>query len=148
MSVAKHHVEWLSLVEHSGPFLSVKVLTEAFGEGLQSDDGDLRAELRLAHAEWTESRGTPDETAVHTAWVQFVLQQVLEFDEDVLREGPELPDALRPRTPRRSRTSSGRRCAGASRSSSRTSTGSTPTAAGTSSRWSARRSSTRPRSPS
>lgn len=95
MSVAKHHVEWLSLVEHSGPFLSVKVLTEAFGEGLQSDDSDVRAELRLAHAEWAESRGTPDETAVHTAWVQFVLQQVLELDEDVLREGPELSDALR-----------------------------------------------------
>ena len=30
MSIARHHAEWLSLLEISGPFLSMPVLMEAF----------------------------------------------------------------------------------------------------------------------
>lgn len=34
MSVARHHSEWLSLVEVSGPFMSLPVLLRAFPQGL------------------------------------------------------------------------------------------------------------------
>ena len=30
MSVARHHADWLSLVENSGPFLSMPVLMRVF----------------------------------------------------------------------------------------------------------------------
>src|SRR5262249_35896469 len=36
MSIARHHAEWLSLVEVSGPFLSMPVLLEAFPTGLEA----------------------------------------------------------------------------------------------------------------
>ena len=36
MSIPRHHAEWLSLVEVSGPFLSMPVLLEAFSTGLGS----------------------------------------------------------------------------------------------------------------
>lgn len=94
MSVAKHHVEWLSLVEHSGPFLSLKVLMDAFSEGLETDDSDTRAAIRSAYEEWSEAHEEGPAPAIHTAWVQFVLREVLEFDDDVLREGPAIPDGL------------------------------------------------------
>ena len=34
MSVSRHHADWLSLVESSGPFLSLPVLLRAFPQGL------------------------------------------------------------------------------------------------------------------
>lgn len=33
MSVTRHHAEWLSLLEVSGPFLSMPVLLKAFPKG-------------------------------------------------------------------------------------------------------------------
>ena len=36
MSTARHHAEWLSLVEVSGAFLSQPVLLRAFPQGLPS----------------------------------------------------------------------------------------------------------------
>ena len=49
MSIARHHAEWLSLVEVSGPFLSMPVLLEAFRDGLEAHDPDHHRILRLAH---------------------------------------------------------------------------------------------------
>ena len=34
MSIARHHNEWLSLLDVSGPFLSMPVLLRAFPNGL------------------------------------------------------------------------------------------------------------------
>lgn len=34
MTPARHHAEWLSLVESSGPFLSMPVLLRVFPQGL------------------------------------------------------------------------------------------------------------------
>ena len=47
-SVARHHAEWLSLVEVSGPFLSMPVLLEVFPDGLdkRADQSDLRERLQ------------------------------------------------------------------------------------------------------
>ena len=52
MSIARHHAEWLSLLEIDGPFLSMPVLLRAFPQGLYADDPELARELRLAYEEW------------------------------------------------------------------------------------------------
>ena len=38
MSVTRHHAEWLSLVEVSGPFVSLPVLLRTFPQGLEPRD--------------------------------------------------------------------------------------------------------------
>ena len=43
MSIARHHAEWLSLLEISGPFLSMPVLLRAFPQGLDAHDPTLSA---------------------------------------------------------------------------------------------------------
>jgi hypothetical protein len=45
MSIAKHHAEWLKLVEVSGPFLSLSVLQKAFPQGLEAHDPEIAAQL-------------------------------------------------------------------------------------------------------
>ncbi len=47
MSIARHHTEWLSLLETSGPFLSMPVLLRVFPQGLDEDDLDHRREVCL-----------------------------------------------------------------------------------------------------
>jgi len=32
MSIAKHHAEWLSLIEVSGPFLSLPLIVQRFSQ--------------------------------------------------------------------------------------------------------------------
>src|SRR4051794_25586601 len=67
--IEDHHAEWLSLVETSGPFLTVPALKRALPDGLGAlpplDD------LRVAHAEWQA-----DET-LQQRWVRWVLDEVL-----------------------------------------------------------------------
>ena len=58
MSIAAHHAEWLTLVPHSGPFLSVGVLTEAFPDGLSTVDSKRVAELRAAYGTWSDPEGS------------------------------------------------------------------------------------------
>jgi len=55
MSIARHHAEWLSLLDISGPFVSLKVLANAFPQGLDAPDLDVARELRLAYEEWLDS---------------------------------------------------------------------------------------------
>ena len=52
MSIARHHNEWLSLLEVSGPFLSLPVLMRIFPQGLEEQDSEARKSLRIAHDEW------------------------------------------------------------------------------------------------
>ena len=78
MSTARHHAEWLSLVETSGPFLSMPVLLRAFPQGLDAHDPERTRDLRLAHEEWEDSQhGSHPDPALHTAWVRFVLTRTL-----------------------------------------------------------------------
>ena len=91
MSTARHHAEWLSLVEVSGPFLSLPVLLEAFPQGLDEHDSDHARLLRLAHEEWDES----NDPAIHRQWIRWVLGNTLEFDEQVLAEGQAIPQTLK-----------------------------------------------------
>ena len=56
MSIARHHNEWLSLLEISGPFLSMPVLMRVFPQGLEAHDSEISRELRLAHEEWADNQ--------------------------------------------------------------------------------------------
>jgi hypothetical protein len=92
-SIARHHAEWLSLVEVSGPFLSMEVLGRAFPQGLDkpADEKDVRARLRLALDEWQDGAADP---ALHRAFVRFALAEVLGLGTEVLHEGAALPPTL------------------------------------------------------
>ncbi len=92
MSIARHHAEWLSLVEVSGPFLSMPVLLRVLPQGLDGHDPEHFRVLRLAHDEWEDASR---EAAMHRAWVRFVLTQTLELPDDVLAEGQAVPPTIR-----------------------------------------------------
>lgn len=96
-SIARHHAEWLSLIEVSGPFLSMPVLLEIFPGGLdlKTREGEVRRRLRLAYEEWADNQlGTQPEPAIHTQWLRFVLEEVLEMQPDAIIEGQQLPAQL------------------------------------------------------
>lgn len=91
MSVARHHAEWLSLVEVSGPFLSLPVLMRVFPQQLDTLDAHIARDTRLAYSEWEDSEG---DRAVHHAWLQFVLGRVLRLPDEVLLTAQALPPGL------------------------------------------------------
>ena len=96
MSIARHHNEWLSLIEVSGPFLSLPVLMRAFPQGLEALDRDGLAELRLAYEEWLDDQNSlRPSSAIHSVWVRYVLQHVLGFEKTNLLEGPAIPTTLK-----------------------------------------------------
>ena len=68
MSIARHHAEWLSLLETSGPFLSMPVLLEAFPQGLDAHDPEHHRMLRFGHGEWEDNQ---HQSATHAAWPRF-----------------------------------------------------------------------------
>ena len=94
MIPAKHHAEWLSLMEISGPFLSLPVLLHAFPQGLEARDTAQAAELRQAYADWQDEKENP---AWHRAWVQYVLTRLLAYPDGLLVEGQSLPPGLEAR---------------------------------------------------
>jgi hypothetical protein len=100
MSTARHHAEWLSLVEVSGPFLSLPVLLRVFPQGLDANDADHARSLRIAFAEWQDNQAGPRPTAaIHDAWIRFVLTETLGLDERVLVEGQADPQSLQVSVP-------------------------------------------------
>lgn len=100
MTIARHHAEWLSLLEISGPFLSMPVLLDAFPQGLQAHDPEHVRELRAAYEEWADNQGglQPD-PAIHHAWIQYVLRNTLELPDEVLAEGQAIPDSIKTTLP-------------------------------------------------
>jgi hypothetical protein len=81
MSVARHHTEWLSLLEVSGPFLSMPILMRAFPQGLDAAEPDLNRLLREVYEEWADNQnGLQPSEAIHTQWLRFVLSSVLSMD--------------------------------------------------------------------
>ena len=88
-SMASHHAEWLSLMEVSGPFMSVPVLKDALPNGLDAHDPYIAAEVRASSSSgptlMLESRA-PGRRSIRTyfAFVQFVMHEVLGFDDDVM----------------------------------------------------------------
>jgi hypothetical protein len=88
--------EWLSLVDVSGPFLAVPVLEKAFPQGLEGLDPRKKKDLRQAYDEWREAQDLDDEHLgdIHRAWINLVLEQTLELDDEVLRPRSDLPESL------------------------------------------------------
>ncbi len=84
MSANHSHHDWLALIEISGPFLAVPVLTEVYPQGLDELDGIKRKRLRQAYEEWREALETDDPhlDELHAAWIDEVLARGLELDED------------------------------------------------------------------
>ena len=92
MSIARHHAEWLSLLEISGPFLSMPVLLRAFPQGLDVHDADVFRDLKQAYAEWLEDQRDP---AIQTAWVYYVLNRALELPDEVIATGQAIAPSLK-----------------------------------------------------
>ncbi|HVT15234.1 MAG TPA: type IIL restriction-modification enzyme MmeI [Thermoanaerobaculia bacterium] len=100
MSIARHHSEWLSLVEVSGPFLSLPVLMRAFPQGLEDIDPAMAQQLRIAYAEWQDDlEHRTRAAATHREWIGYVLRRILEFPEEAIAEGQAISDSLKATVP-------------------------------------------------
>jgi hypothetical protein len=85
--VADALVDWIPLVDPSGPFLTLPVLKRAFPHGMDRVSADVRAEMRQRF----DALGPAP--ADRAAWLRWVLVDLLEYG-GLLREGPAIPDAL------------------------------------------------------
>ena len=94
MNIAQHHADWLRLVDVSGSFLSLPVLTRAMPSGLPPLEQGLGETFRLAHDEWFDGHDSDEADLLDEAWVEFVLTRVLDYDQESLRSGDDIDDAL------------------------------------------------------
>lgn len=92
-SVRRRHEDWLNLLQRSGPFLSVPVLTRTWPAGLEPLPRELLDSLRPAFQEWLE-----DPIARHRDWITFVLTQVLSWGGR-MAQGPDVPQGLETEVP-------------------------------------------------
>ena len=83
--VAASHVEWLSLVETTGVFLTVPVVKRVFPNGVDPIAPDLRSEVRLRLS------APPHTQAEATGWIRWVLNDLLGL-RAMLLDGPAVPD--------------------------------------------------------
>jgi hypothetical protein len=72
--IEDHHAEWLSLVETSGPFLTIPTLKRTLPDGLDAAPAAL-GDLRIAYAEWQENQD------LQARWVKWVLEELLELGD-------------------------------------------------------------------
>src|SRR5690242_13025556 len=98
---ATQHIEWLNLVEKTGPFLVVGVLDEAFPQGLDKVETRQRQRIRSAYDEWRDAVDSDDPQlkAIHQEWVRLVLQELLDYDSTVLKTQADLPGTTEFREP-------------------------------------------------
>ena len=85
----EQHAEWLNLLRPDGPFLSAKILAEAFPQGLGVVETELRARIRQA---WAELQADP--ATLCSAWQHLVMKELLGYQGQALRQGPMLPREL------------------------------------------------------
>lgn len=79
-SPVRIHAEWLSLIEVSGPFLTLPVLKRALPHGLDPTAKELVDDLRRALVE------LEDDPDLDQRFVEWVLKTLLGFTDEVLRE--------------------------------------------------------------
>ncbi len=91
MNLTRHHADWLSLIEVSGPFVSLPVLLRVFPDGLEPRDPEKARALRDAWEDWLSQPGNP---AVHRQWISHVLAELLGYSPQLLREGQSMPPGL------------------------------------------------------
>ncbi|MFF7100611.1 Eco57I restriction-modification methylase domain-containing protein [Streptomyces nigra] len=79
----QQHLDWLNLVEVSGPFLTLPVLLRTWRQ-LEGVPSERRADIRLHHSIWQDDR----KGAGRLDWIGFLLRTLLEWDDALhLREG-------------------------------------------------------------
>jgi hypothetical protein len=100
-SISKYHADWLSLIEISGPFVSLPILTDVFPQGLEDVSPELARSLRADYEFWQENS---DDPAVHSAWTRLVLDSVLGYSENVLLSGQGIPAGLKAEFPEHEET--------------------------------------------
>ena len=90
-SASRHHADWLSLVEYSGPFVSLPVMLRVFPQGLEPRDPAQAKALRAAYEEWQDNPSAPGK---QRAWVLHVFTAVLGYPTNQITEGQTLPAGL------------------------------------------------------
>ena len=90
VSSLNEHLEWLSLLDVSGPFLTLPVLLERLPDGLDPLEATAAGRLRAALAARDADRRSP---AACREFVSFVLSELLEYDAGVLVEAEGHPHA-------------------------------------------------------
>ncbi|MBE9044591.1 restriction endonuclease [Pleurocapsales cyanobacterium LEGE 10410] len=91
MSVPRHHAEWLSLVEAQGAFLSIEELLKVFPQGLDAHEPEHFNLLKIAYDEWSYEKFNPE---IHRAWIDWVLQNTLEFPTELLQKRQQIAPSL------------------------------------------------------
>lgn len=94
MSISRHHADWLNLVEHSGPFFSLPVLSRVFPHGLDPRDTAQAKRLRESYEVWQENPTAPGK---QHAWVMHVLTELLDYPSKLIAEGQAIPPGLEAR---------------------------------------------------
>lgn len=95
-TASRHHADWLSLVEISGPFVSLPVLLRVFPQGLEPRDPTQAKALRAAYEEWQDNPAAPGK---QRAWVLHILITVLGYPSNQVAEGQALPVGLEANMP-------------------------------------------------
>jgi hypothetical protein len=95
-SVSRHHADWLSLIEVSGPFVSLPVLMRVFPQGLEPRDPAQAKALRATYEEWQDDPAAPGK---QHSWVMHVLTAVLGYTPGQIAEGQTLPAGLEAKMP-------------------------------------------------
>lgn len=101
MSTARHHADWLSLLEVSGPFVSLPVLQRVFPQGLEAREPAQAKLLRAAYEAWQDNPSAPGQ---QRAWVQHVLTALLGYPASQITEGQTLPAGLEASVPEQGET--------------------------------------------
>lgn len=95
-SASRHHADWLSLVEVSGPFVSLPVLLRVFPQGLEPRDPVQAKALRAAYEEWQDNPTAP---GLQRAWILHVLTTLLGYPAALIVEGQTMPTGLEANMP-------------------------------------------------
>ncbi|WP_406088484.1 Eco57I restriction-modification methylase domain-containing protein [Kitasatospora purpeofusca] len=86
----QHHLDWMGLVDVTGPFLTLPVLMRIWNPQLDALESAARRELREAHEDW---QGQDRGVAGQGSWIAYVLSELLEW-RDALRLDGESDEAF------------------------------------------------------
>jgi hypothetical protein len=101
INASRHHTDWLSLVEVSGPFVSLPVLLKVFPQGLEPRDPAQAKALRAAYEEWQDNPTAPGR---QRAWLLDVFTGLLGYPAEQIREGQMVPAGLEANMPEMAET--------------------------------------------
>lgn len=88
------HLDWLNLVQVSGPFLTLPILTRVW-RTLDAFPQPQRRRLRLEYDQWRA-----DTVAHRDQWIEYLLRDLLEWDDALVLRAPSPSGHPAPDTPR------------------------------------------------